>query len=63
MFYLQPAQPAQSRPFSDWLATCQRVADHQPRPMSRADWDSPAWDALFNCGLSPREAVDAYLED
>jgi hypothetical protein len=65
MFHLQSApQPAQHVPFSDWRARCQRIAAHEPRSdISMADWESPAWDALYSCGLSPAEAIFSYLED
>lgn len=52
-------------PYSDWQARAQRILDHI---FGLKAWapnveDGTYWQSMFDCGISPHDAVDSYLED
>lgn len=56
------SQPSR-QPFTDWRARCQRHAEKHGFRFTAADWDSPAWHAMYDVGMKPAEACEVYLED
>jgi hypothetical protein len=50
------------RPFSDWLADVDRQLVRRVGLDSGSMEDWP-WMAEYQCGISPREAVDNYVDE
>jgi hypothetical protein len=60
MFHLQ-GTPTR-RPFTDWLADVDRLLIKRVGLDNGSLEDWP-WHAEYDCGISPREAVDNWLEE
>lgn len=49
------------RPFSDWLADCERIVERETgRTVSLRHC---GLDAFYDCGISPREAVADWIDE
>jgi hypothetical protein len=60
MMHLQGAP--MRRPFTDWMADVDRLLVKHVGLDSGSMEDYP-WHAEFDCGISPREAVDTFIEE
>lgn len=49
-------------PFSDWLASVDRILVRQLGLDSGSLEDWP-WHSEFDCGVSPREAAEAFISE